>query len=77
MMVKDTGYEFYEPMIAILGTVYTLQKRLDKNSGLKSNYKEKKEDLAKSYVLPVKLHDPQLRSAREWNLTHHPFRNPN
>ena len=56
----------------------TLQKWLDKDSGLKSKYFEtSKEDLDKDFVIPVKPHDLQLRSAREWYLPHYLVLIPN
>ena len=44
--------------------IRTLEKRLDKDSVLKSKYTETiKEDLEKGYVIPVRRHDPQLRGS--------------
>ena len=60
----------------MLAQFTTHEKRLDKDSGLKSKYTETlKEDIAKGYIIPVKPHDPQLRSAREWYLPQHPALN--
>ena len=56
----------------------SLEKRLDKDPALRSQYAETiNSDIDKGYVIKVKDSNLETRSKREWYLPHHPVINPN
>ena len=63
---------------ASLVQLKSLERRLEKDPELKSNYiKTVHDDLQKGYVIPVGEFNPECRSSRDWYLPHHPVVNPN
>ena len=67
MLWTDDSSSLPNNHYSMLAQFMALEKRLVKDSGLKNKYTETtKKDLDKGYFIPVKPHDPQLRSAREF-----------
>ena len=63
---------------ASLVQLESLEKRLEKDSNLKTQYaSDIRSDVEKGYVVPVSPHDSKNRSDREWYVPHHPVLNPN
>ena len=63
---------------AALVQLKSLERRLEKDPKLKSNYiKTVHDDIQKGYVIPVGEFNPDYRTSRDWYLPHHPVVNPN
>ena len=56
----------------------SLERRLEKDPELKSNYfKTVQDDIQKGYGIPVGEFNPDCCTSRDWCLPHHPVVNPN
>ena len=78
MLWADDNIHLPDKFNASLVQFKSLEKRLEKNLNLKTQYASSiRSDVEKGYVVPVSPHDSKNRSNREWYVPHHPVLNPN
>ena len=78
MLWADDNNHLPDNFYASLIQFQSLEKRLEKNLNLKTQYaSDIRSDVEKGYVVPVSPHDSKNRSYREWYVPHHPALNPN
>ena len=78
MLWAEDNTQFPDEFYASLVQFKSLEKRLEKDLNLKTQYvSDIRSDVEKGYVVPVSPHDSKNRSDREWYVPHHPVLNPN
>ena len=78
MFWTDDNIHLPDKFYASLVQLKSLEKRLEKDSNLKTQYaSDLRSDVGKGYVVAVSPHDSKNRSDREWYVPHHPVLNPN